>query len=163
MTSDLTRLVAADAGAIADHVRHGLQAARAPHYRGMSESLLRRRCRRLVDAFVESTRGNPEPLVAHVRDIASERMAEGIALEEIELALTLLEGRAWLSVIERMGLPHLADDLQVVTRTIGLARKELARRYRDGKHRTSARTAAVAVPALFAGTDQGPDLGGTDR
>jgi hypothetical protein len=159
--SGLRRLVEAEAGAIADHVRLGLQCGAAPHYQRLSDLLLRRRCRRLVDAFAESTEGDPEPLVAYVRDIANERIAEGVGLEEIQRALTLLEGRAWASVIGTADIERLVGDLAVVTRTIGMAKDELARRYLAGQQRKSG--SALAVPTLFAGTDGIPETGETEH
>lgn len=159
MTSDLGTLVAAEAGAIADHVRHGLQSEQAPHYHGLCDSLLRLRCRRLVEAFVEATSGDPEPFVAYVRGIAAERIAEGIGLDEIQRALTLLEGRAWTAVIERASIGHLVEDLGVVTSTIGRAKDELAQVYVSDERAAAAR--AFDVPALFAGTDSRPDTDDT--
>jgi hypothetical protein len=158
MTNDLAHLVEAEAGAIADHVRHGLQSEKAPHYRGLSDSLLRLRCRRLVDAFVEATRGNPDPFVSYVRGIAAERIAEGIGLDEIQRALTLLEGRAWQAVVGSASVAHLVEDLGVVTSTIGRAKDELAQAYVSDRRRSAA-AHELNVPALFAGTDSRPDRG----
>jgi hypothetical protein len=155
MTTDLSAIVGAEAGAIADHVRHGLQSEKAPHYRGLSDRLLRFRCQRLVDAFIESTSGDPAPFVSYVNAIAAERMAEGIGLDELQRALTLLEGRAWTTVTERAEIADLVEDLQVVTRTIGLAKDELARRYLAGRAARGA--SALEVRALFSGTDATPE------
>jgi hypothetical protein len=155
-------MVGAEACAIADHVRHGLQSEKAPHYRGLSDSLLRLRCRRLVEAFVEATQGDPEPFVSYVRSIAAERIAEGIGLEELQRALTLLEGRAWATVTERAAVGHLVEDLAVVTRTVGLAKDELAQTYLDGAGRAAA-PSRLELRALFAGTDAAPEPDTTAR
>lgn len=157
MTTDLRTIVGAEAGAIADHVRHGLLSEKTPHYRGWSDGLLRLRCRRLVDAFVEATGGDPEPFVSYIRAIAARRMAEGIGLDELQRALTLLEGRAWTTVTERAAIGELVEDLQVVTRTIGLAKDELAQRYLAGCGRAAHGASKLEVPALFAGTDAIPE------
>ena len=159
MIDDLAVIVGAEAGAIADHVRHGLQSEKAPHYLGLSDGLLRLRCRRLVEAFVEAMHGDPEPFVAHVRSIAAERIAEGIGLDELQRALTLLEARAWTTVTDRAALSHLVEDLQLVTRTVGLAKDDLARTYVAGARRASA-PSEIELRALFAGTDAAPDAPG---
>jgi hypothetical protein len=163
MTTDLSAMVGAEAGAIADHVRHGLQSEKAPHYRGLSDGLLRLRCRRLVDAFIEATCGDPEPFVSHVRAIAAERMAEGIGLDELQRALTLLEARAWTIVTARAAISELVEDLQVVTRTIGLAKDELAQRYLAGTRREARGATGLEVRALFAGTDAVPETDAPTR
>jgi hypothetical protein len=157
MTTDLRAIVGAEAGAIADHVRHGLQSEKTPHYRACSDRLLRLRCQRLVDAFIEATGGDPEPFVAYVRAIASRRMAERVGLDELQRALTLLEGRAWTTVTERAAIGDLLDDLLLVTRTIGLAKDELAQRYLAGTRQAADRVSELEVPALFAGTDAIPE------
>ena len=157
MTTDLRTIVGAEAGAIADHVRHGLQSERTPHYRGWSDGLLSLRCRRLVDAFVEATGGDAEPFVSYIRAIADRRMAEGVGLDELQRALTLLEGLAWTTVTDRAAIAHLVEDLQVVTRTIGLAKDELAQRYLAGAGRGVRGAPALEVQALFAGTDTIPE------
>lgn len=157
MTTDLRTIVGAEAGAIADHVRHGLQSEKTPHYRVCSDRLLRLRCQRLVDAFIEATDGDPQPFVSYVRTIATRRMAERVGLDELQRALTLLEGRAWTTVSEHAAIGHLLDDLQLVTRTIGLAKDELAQRYLAGARRAADLAAELEVPALFAGTDAIPE------
>jgi hypothetical protein len=156
MSTDLTTIVGAEAGAIADHVRHGLQSEKAPHYRSLSDGLLRLRCRHLVEALIASTRGDPEPFVAYVRSIASERIAEGVGLDELQRALTLLEGSAWTTVTERAPIAHLLEDLQVVTRTIGLAKDEIARTYLSDARRPAA-ASRLDTRALFDGTDPPPE------
>ena len=158
MSTDLWTVLGAESCAIADHVRHGLQSEKAPHYRGLSDGLLRLRCRRLVEAFVEATHGDPEPFVAYVRSIAAERIAEGMGLDEVQRALTLLEARAWVTVTERAASADLLEDLVVVTRTIGLAKDELAQTYVAGA-RSAPKPSRPEARALFAGTDPAPQLG----
>jgi hypothetical protein len=157
--SDLSRLMAAQAGEIANYVRLGLESESTPHYQRLSDALLRRRCLQLVDAFVESTDGDPARFLSYVGSIVNERMAEGLGLGEVQHALTLLESRAWASVIECSDVDRVVRHLGVVTRLIGMAKDELARRYVAG--RPPARGAPVEVDALFAGTDGPLQEGGT--
>jgi len=157
MTNDLAAIVGAEACAIADHVRQGLQSEKAPHYLGLSDGLLRLRCRRFVEAFVEAMRGDPEPFVSYVLSIAAERIAEGVGLAELQRALTLLEARAWTTVTERAPIARLLDDLHVVIRTIGIAKDELAQTYVAGTRRAVPAPQELEVRALFAGTDAAPE------
>jgi hypothetical protein len=155
MSTDLHRLVSAHAADMAEHVRAGLESEVTPHYSRLSDQLLRLRCGRLVDAFVASVDGDSRPFLDYVNGIANERMAEGVGLDELQRALTLLEGSAWTTVVEGAGLEDLPADLGIVTTTIGAAKDALARRYVAGP--PSAGHGAVDVASLFAGTDVCPD------
>lgn len=158
MTTRLKSIVAAETGILADHIREGLKCDEAPHYRALDDGLLGLRCRRLVEAFADATEGDPNRFVDYVQEIAAARMAEGVGLQELQRALTLLEGRAWLMVIETAPIAQLVEDLEIVTGTIGKAKDALARRYLEQARRDEGRI-DIAVPALFAGTDGVPEGG----
>lgn len=161
MSTDLRRLVTARAADMAEHVRLGLESEVTPHYRRLGNELLRLRCGRLVDSFVASVDGDSRPFLEYVDGIATERMTEGVGLDELQRALTLLEGSAWLTVIEGAGIASLPHDLGVVTTTIGEAKDALARRYLAGQR--PAGSHAIDPGFLFAGTEPRPDTGERDQ
>ncbi len=137
---------------LADFVADALLTSHAPHYRASIAARTRERCRRLVEAFAASLAGQPSALAIHVQAIAAERWAEGYALEELQLALTLLESHVWRLVVERSAARDVVRHLGIVTTTIGSAKDALARAYVE--RASSGRTfSAAADELLFAGTE----------
>ena len=131
MPTPLAQALSDEAAIIADELFTGLHTAQTPHYQGAAEGLLRRRCRALVEAFVDSCDGEPEAFLAHVRKVTRERIAEGYYLVEIQRALSALEAAAWRVVVNRSNINGLVKHLGIVTSVIGSAKDELARAYLD--------------------------------
>jgi hypothetical protein len=151
--TDLSGLIRAEASAIAEDLASELRQAQAPHYRDTGESLLRLRCQRLVEAFLESCSGNPAPFESYVREITAQRMAEGYYLEEIQQALTLLERRAWQLAVDGSSVGNLVRHLSIITGTIGRAKDELGRAFFARKQAAEAALSRLRLEGLFAGTD----------
>jgi hypothetical protein len=131
MPTPLAQALRDEAATIADELFTGLQTAQTPHYQGAGEAVLRRRCRALVEAFVDSCDGEPDAFSAHVRKVTRERIAEGYYLVEMQRALSALEAAAWRVVVDRSNVNDLVKHLGIVTSVIGRAKDELARAYLD--------------------------------
>jgi hypothetical protein len=144
----LLQALSDEAAAIADDVFRELHSAQTPHYRGAGEDLLRRRCQRLVEAFVDSRDGEPDALSVHVRAITQERISEGYYLVEMQRALTVLEAATWHVVVDRSSVLNLVHHLSVVTTVIGRAKDELAIAFLE-----DARRCRQELRRLSEGTD----------
>jgi len=106
-----------------------LRQSTARHYLAEDQDRLHRRVQKLVAHFVMSVHEYPDRFVAYVADMARERIAEGYALQEILMALRILEEKAWRLTIESLVQPALVPALCRVTGTIGAAKDELAAVY----------------------------------
>jgi hypothetical protein len=153
MAPDLFELVRAQASELADLLSHELRTGNTPHYESAAAEVVRRRCHRLVKAFLESTRGNPAPFVKYVRQITDERISEGYYLTEMQHALRLLEERAWRIAVDGSNLDSLVRHLSIVTGTIGEAKDELARAFLAQKQRADTEAACLRAEMLFKGTE----------
>ena len=126
MPTRLSEALSEQAAAIADELVGALDDARTPHYRGVGEDLLRRRCGALLAAFLEACGGEPDAFGEHVRRVTDERIAEGYYLQEMQRALSVLEEAAWRVVVDRSNIGDLVRHLTVVTSVIGRAKDEIA-------------------------------------
>jgi hypothetical protein len=158
MTSARPALSREDACELTDALHQGLRGRGRSHYEALDAADLAQRCSRLVDAFLTSLEGEAGAFVDYVRRITEERIAEGFYLPEIQMALSLLEARAWHIVVDRSSIGALVGHLSVVTGTIGAAKDELARVYLAHKQRAEADLARLQTSRLFAGTEGCPEI-----
>jgi hypothetical protein len=130
-----------------------LARSEAPHYRKLDPAALRQRCRRLVEAFLASSGGDPAPFSAYMRELTDQRISEGYELVEIQRALVLLEQRAWQLAIEGSNVSTLVRHLSIITSTIGQAKDELARVFLARQRRAEVALARFQIEGLFGGTE----------
>ena len=160
MDAALSSLLSARKDALAAGLEASLLAQEAPHYRESPPDERRSRVERLVAAFLEAVRaGGAAPFVAHVREVAGERAAEGYELREIQHALSALEAQAWPLVAEAGGETSVVvRRLALVTGVVGRGKDELARVFLEHKETAEARAAHLAerLDRLFKGTDSPP-------
>jgi hypothetical protein len=137
-------------------IQGALHASSARHYRGTEASLLAERVARLVDAFVESLRGNPGRFMEYVRSLAEERISEGFLLREIQLAMNLLGEEAWkIGAAGGTELSEVVRDLGLLSSLVGCAKDQLAQVYLEQKERCMGDVARLEeeLRTLAAGTD----------
>lgn len=158
MASPKTALSREDACELADALFEGLHGTARSHYETIDAADLRRRCARLVDAFLASLEGEAGAFIDYVRRITEERIAEGFYLPEIQQALSFLETRAWHIVVGRSSIGALLGHLSLVTGTIGAAKDELARVYLAHQQRAEADLLRLQTSRLFAGTEDPPQI-----
>ena len=161
MQAALPDLLAPRAADLAASLEREIRSPDAPHYRGTAPDVLRARCVRLVEAFLESVRaGGPAAFVGYVRAIAEERIAEGFFLAEIQQALSALEAQAWPVVVRAGGdVAEVARRLAVVSGIVGRGKDELARVYLAHKEQADSRAALLErrLADLFKGTQAPPE------
>jgi len=95
----------------------------------LEEQVLRHRVAKLVDAFLESLQAGPQKFVSYIEDITLERIEEGVALHELQLALQVLEEKTWSAVVESIPLTDQVPCLSQITLTIGTAKDHIAHIY----------------------------------
>lgn len=155
----LYRLLSGSSQDLIGTLERRLRTAAAPHYRAAEPGLLHDRVARLVGAFLEATCAGPEPFVGHVRRLTEERIGEGYYLDEVQLALSALEQRAWQLLTEHSDPERVVGQLAFVTSLVGNAKDELARTYLRHKERAELRAAELQrkLDELFKGTEQPVD------
>jgi hypothetical protein len=151
MPQELFDLVEAEATAITEYLVQELRSANTPHYQDAGGDLLKGRCQRLVQAFLESTHGNPGPFVRYIKEVAEERISDGYDLAEVQQALSFLEERIWQLALQGSSIGNLVRNLSIVTGTVGRAKDDLARVFLARKE--CAPAAIPGVEGLFRGTE----------
>ncbi len=126
MTDCLYQLLLECENEFVNDIMTHLRQSTASHYVAEDYDRLQRRVQKLVAYFVMSMREHPDRFVDYVAEMARERIAEGYTLQEILLALRLLEEKAWRLTIESLVQPALVPALCRVTGTVGAAKDGLA-------------------------------------
>jgi hypothetical protein len=130
MNSKLHALFQAEQEGLAASLYARILATGMPHYQIIDDRLLRVRCEKLVHAFVESIRHRSTSFSDYVGEIAEERISEGYDLKELQTALAILEGQAWMQCTRHLyDLCEMVEALSLVTRFIGSARDQVAQIY----------------------------------
>jgi hypothetical protein len=128
-TNPLGQLLVEHERVLADGLAEALTRSTAARYRCLERRVLHRWTQDVVRALIESTDHDPAMLVSHIEQLAAERIAAGFRLEEIQLALTLLERSCWHLLVAHLAAPELTWELARLTEAIGAAKDQLARRY----------------------------------
>lgn len=154
MSKALYELIRADT-TLPEQLMGDLRTALAPHYQQADRELLLRRCRALVDAFLEAAHGDAAALARHVRNITEERIGEGYYLSEIQRALNALEARAWEAAVNGSNVADLVSHLTLIRDAVGQAKDNLARIYLAHKEQADATIARLEreIEELFKGTE----------
>lgn len=164
MTSVTIPAIKAAQARLANAVLESLRSSHAPHYRTADVDVLRDRAEVLAERLVCSVTDESAALVNHVRRIAEERMDEGYALEEVQLALNVLEGEAWAVTVEAAGAgagaPELVAQLSLLTSVVGAAKDQLARVYYARKQMAEMRVVELErmVEQIMRGTTGAADV-----
>jgi hypothetical protein len=133
-----------------------LRHSTALHYRDAETDRLFERCSRLVDVFLDSLDEGPTRLAQHLRNIALERIHEGVSLPEIQLVLHILENECWRICDEEIE-PRAAvvAGLARVSGVIGHAKDALAQVYLESATKTRKQLLALnpQLDEVAKGTD----------
>ena len=128
-TNPLGQLLGEHEHALAEALAEALTRSSASRYRCLDRRLLRQWTGGAVRALIESTDRDPATMVSHVEQLTAERIAAGFRLEDVQLALTLLERSCWHLLVAHLAAPELTWELGRLTEAIGTAKDHLARRY----------------------------------
>jgi hypothetical protein len=129
MATGLFQILSPKRAKLSETITKELRTGDSPHYGEIEISRLRQRVERFVDAFIESSTGEPQAFVRFIERLAEERIAEGYYLEEIQRVLNLLWQHSWQTVVDHEAAETRLPDLEFVSRTVGAAKDELARIY----------------------------------
>lgn len=131
----------------------------ALHYQRIDAEDLHRRAENLVGAFLASIDERPAVFTTYLELVANERIAEGVLLHEIQIALQILEEKAWRLVVDLMPQVEQVHCLSRITGTIGAAKDQLAHIYLQHLEQVESRVVLLQqqLDELAKGTD-GPPL-----
>lgn len=135
MSGELHNLLFENLHELISSISKTLQGLLAPAYQQINGADLYNRVSELVSAFLQSINKGLVPLTSYIQQITRLRGAEGTFLSEIQLALGLLEERAWKIVIDNTSRNGQIDQLWQISSTIGAARDQLAQSYLLHKER----------------------------
>ena len=129
MSNELSNLMQEHRLELRDRVVERVTRSRAVHYREMNRDRLRERADQLVDAFIDAMTVGPGVFVRYLVDIIEVRIREGFFLQEIQLALSMLEEKAWQVVVDNAADDGKIASLARVSTTIGSAKDRIAQIY----------------------------------
>ena len=141
---------------LVDLLQQRLRASTALHYREEETDRLLDRCSRLVDVFLDSLYAGPTRLAQYLKNIAGERIDEGVSLPEIQLVLYLLENECWRICDEEIeSRASVVTALARVSSVIGHAKDALAQAYLESATKSRRQLLALSpqLDAVAKGTD----------
>ena len=129
MPNDLLSLALHRKDAVVEEIVRGLRQSDSPHYRELDPGELRPRVVRLVEAFLDSSSGDPGAFLYYLEHLVKARIAEGYFLDEMQAVLNLLERQLWDVAVAGSQGDQLVASLTFICRTMGRGRDLLARGY----------------------------------
>jgi hypothetical protein len=126
MSEQLYRLLLEHETDLVNEVQRELMHSTARHYRDLEWETLLRRVEGMTAHLLMSLRETPVLFVDYITEIATRRIEEGCGVDEILMAMRILEERVWPIVEQGVPLTELARALAQVTGTIGAAKDQVA-------------------------------------
>jgi hypothetical protein len=141
-----------------DAVVQRLRNSGALHFQRMERVVLRSRVENLVEAFLKSIKGEPSVFMAYLKQIAEDRISEGIFLHETQIVFQILEEKAWQLVVDFVPQVERVRCLSRITGTIGAAKDYLAHIYLQHVEKAELKAAILQhrLDELTQGTDSAP-------
>lgn len=135
-----------------------LKTSGAVHYRAMDRDVLHSRIDNLVDTFLKAMNKRPGMFVTYLKQIAEDRISEGVFLHEIQVVLQILEEKSWRLVLENIPQSDQVRCLSQITGTVGAAKDQLAHTYLQHLEKAEKDAALLKcrLDELAKGTDSGP-------
>jgi hypothetical protein len=91
------------------------------------------------------------PIAAHAEKIAKERYASGFDLQEVQMAINVLEEAIWKHIIKEIAPSELAQALGLVSTVIGATKDTLARTYVSLASKS--KSPSLDLKAMFTGSE----------
>jgi hypothetical protein len=153
----LYRLLAEKREDLALEIVRRLRSSGTLHHRELAADNLEERANGLVLSLLRSLKEKPREFSSYVEQIAEERISEGFFLHEMQIALQILEERAWKVVADQAVPADQIGFLGCITRTIGGAKDQLAHVYLQQLERAEVKAALLQqrLDRLSSGTDPG--------
>ena len=131
------------------------QAVERSHLKGYQQAgpdVTRQRIKALYVLTVRGVRErNLGPMIAHARQVATERFAAGYDLAEVQTAINVLEEVVWRYLQKHVDREELGQALGLTSTVLGAAKDVLAGTYVGLA--TKARMPSLDLRSLFAGTE----------
>jgi len=158
MSSTLYDVLSKNKTDLSDGVVHRLRSTGASHYQRMETDVLQSRAENLVESFLESIKERPAVFTAYLKQVAEDRISEGIFLHEIQVVLQILEEKAWTLVVDSIPQSDQVRCLSRITATVGTAKDQLAHIYLAHLEKAEVKAAFLRqrLDELAKGTDSGP-------
>jgi hypothetical protein len=127
---DLAALLAGDEASIVDEAVGSLERSNLAHYQEVGPQERRRRLQSLLDLVLTSLRERDlVPIHHYAEQVARERFAAGVDIQEVQTAFNVLEEVLWRRVVAAVPPEQLADDIGLVATVLGAGKDSLARTY----------------------------------
>ncbi len=126
MSNKLYKVMLENRALLEDEVFLRLNASGVLNKHALGEEPLRERVALLVEKLLGSLQETPGVFVSYVESITDERIDEGIALHELQLALVVLEEKIWQLVVESIPLEDQVRCLGMITLIVGTAKDRVA-------------------------------------
>jgi hypothetical protein len=135
-----------------------LKTSGAVHYQAMDRNILQSRIDNLVDTFLKAMNKRPGVFVTYLKQIAEDRISEGVFLHEIQVVMQILEEKSWRLVVENIPQSDQVRCLSQITGTIGAAKDQLAHIYLQHLEKAEKDAAFLKwrLDEMVKGTDSGP-------
>jgi hypothetical protein len=159
MRSPVITRIRKEKEALTQSLVDAIRSSEAAHYRDADSELVRQRCQTLVDEFLAAFSKNPKSFATYLRRIATERMAEGYFLDELQLVLDLFRQRIWQLTAEALDDRQLlVEYLDLATSIVTEAKDAAARTYLERAQKEASAPPRRDVNRLFAGTEPPPQI-----
>jgi hypothetical protein len=131
-----------------------MERSHLPHYEKVGSGVAGERLRALYALVVRCTdERHLSPMLAHAERIARERHAAGIDLNEVQIAINVLEEAIWRAVLAEIPAEEQGEALGAVGTVLGAAKDRLACTYVSLVAKKPTRT--LDLGSLFSGTSEG--------
>lgn len=149
--SPLVDLLQRNEPAILSESFDGMTRCRLIRYEAAGAEEMRRRLARLYALLLDAvSERDLEPVLAYAREIARQRFAEGIDLQEVQSAINVLEEAVWRRIVKEIPPDGLAEALGLVSTVLGVCKDTMASSYVGLATRRHA--ASLDLKRLFRGT-----------
>lgn len=158
MSNCINEVLLENKAALKEVIVARLKTSGAEHYLTMDKDVLQSRVDTLVDTFLKSMNKRPGVFITYIKQIAEERISEGVFLHEIQVVIQILEEKAWRLVVENIPQSDQVRCLSQITGTIGVAKDQLAHVYLQHLEKAEMNAAFLQwrLDEMAKGTDSGP-------
>lgn len=147
----LLDLLKTESETIVAEATQSLLRSRLKHYAEAGAEESRARLQQLFDLLLESLQTRDlGPVIDHSAQIAEERYNAGFDIQEVQMAINVLEEAAWRHVVQALPPEALAESIGLLTTVLGAAKDALARKYVELA--SQRKSPSLNLSALFKGT-----------
>ena len=147
---NLTEMLTGQGHDIVSEAAEAMSRAHLKHYEQIADP--RDNLKILYELTVECvTTKHLAPITAHAEKIAKERYNAGFDLQEVQMAINVLEEAIWKHIIKEIAPSELAQALGLVSTVVGASKDTLARTYVSLASKT--KSPSLNLKAMFKGSE----------